>query len=264
MMKVFLSASIVLAFTSLGAVADPLFYEGFDYPGGALSDNDGWTQSENISSGEEWMVEEGESLGYFKNGKTLATSGGRARAMAVDSNVSTAHRSMDQAFNSGVVWVSFLVSRDSELDKTTLALELAHSKEEEPGAFYKNVALGSDAAALGYGAYVNPGPFEVIPATEAVPSVDPGEADLFVAEIVFPAGDDNEPTGRVTIYVNPEPGDADPADTAEFTMEVDGKNRFQLEFDLAALTYGWALQRSGSIDEIRVGETFEIVTPLAE
>ncbi len=263
-MKVFLSVSLVLALAPLVAGADPLFYEGFDYPGGALAGNDGWTQSENISSGEEWIVEEGESLGYSKNGKTLATSGGRVRAMAVDPELSTAHRAMGQAFDSGVFWVSYLVSRDSELDKTTLALELSQSKEEEAGAFYKNVALGSDAAALGYGAYVNPGPFAVIPGTEAVPSVDPAEADLLVAEIVLPDGDGNDPTGRVTLYVNPEPGNADPAETAEFTMEVDGKNRFQLRFEIVALTSGWALQSSGSIDEIRVGETFEIVTPLAE
>ncbi len=236
--------------------AAPSVNEDFDYPTGDLAtqSSGAWTQN-TVTAGEEWTVSAG-SLGYEKNGNTLVTSGGKAGALIVDGGVSRADLDFEDT-DSGTVWLGVLTARDNSntfVEGSIRLLSPSGAANVEFGTFVSNPNV--------YRSRVNGVAFE---ATAIAPSTTLSEADLLVIEMIFPDvdADADSSDGIVNFYINPDPSATSP-EAASLVRSVAGLNKFQMNIGSIRLERENFNDKTVYFDELRVGESYETVTPIPE
>lgn len=217
-----------------------LAYEGFAYepPGLALAGADGgegfvggWQQS--IAGVD--VVRIGEDSLQFAG---LATSGGHARlGSATDANLARA-LAVPLGVNGTTRYVSFLLRPDGQIiDFGWFGVTLGSTFTQ---LFAGKRGTANDYAIEGRGGFV--------PVSSGV-QVESGVTALLVLRIEVGDGPD-----RVTLYVNPVPGDPEPAVGTVHDLEIADGDELSIFAGASAF----------SIDEIRVGTTFAAVTPVPE
>ncbi len=218
--------------------------EGFDYIIGALAGSaggNGWAGS--------WTVQGGlGGSGSVSSGSLSDPTGtlprtGHHATLAGGLGEVAAYRSLSSSLGSDgtTAWISFLLRPDSPAGFTYGGLVLGGTNGTGAnGLFIGHVLSGYrlETSGSGTGSVVS----GIVPAQ--------GVTAFVVAKIEFLPGDD-----RATLYINPTPGITAP----DSTYTVTGTNLDLGTFTQIKMSGGGLAQRS--IDEIRIGDSYEGVAP---
>ena len=179
----------------------------------------------------------------------LAASGNSVRSQAPGAFFSTLTRSLAAPLpgNSGTVWVSFLMRKDSEgtsnAAENYFGLVLYPTPENAPALFIGDTgetdfySLGIAGAAAG----------QVASTTRSMVSAN---STLLVAKITFATGADT-----IQLFVNPDPSAAAPSTASATKTDLDLP-------DISVIGVLAGLDATWTVDEIRLGSTFKEVAPI--
>lgn len=241
----FLLSSLIYAAPLLTAPAET-FYEPFSYEPGLLSGVGSWT-------GEE----EGGAVqvmpGSLKLDGLAASLGNRAKLPATQSKVHPSQRPLETNFSSP--WFSFLIRVDSTegMDK------------ESAFGFFR---LARSTGQAGPGLYIKPGTtpdggFSLVASKRANPdkcTLSPGLLAKGVPHLIVGHYDTTAAPHVLRLWVDPASGSLGSGEAPAATFETsDGRD---LDGALDTLVIGGGVKSPGLlIDEIRVGESWNEVTP---
>jgi len=227
--------------TSSSAHAVLIAYEGFNYSSGLALN--GLNGGSGFSSG--WVENAAANVDTTSPGLSFPnlTVSGNAASLVPTTGAGHSTRSLSSSIDSGTLYVSYLIDPTTLVQSTFTGMILFNSLDAQAVFFGKNSGVANWSMS-GIGITGN---------LQSTTAVVEDTLNLLVLRVDFNASGVNE---RIRFYLNPVPGSLEPSTPAIDVIAGDFGT-------LAKIGFGTGNTSTATMDEFRLGTTWNEVVPLS-